>query len=210
MSNIIQFNYNRFYKYYTKNTNLETERSSFNKTVWYYNDLPHHTNQPIETNLSHKYIRIHNTKIYIKKHNNGLLFTIPTEIGDKLWDFHYHFGKTFINDSKSNTNNKNVSIPVVYFHKTIQNPIENGKDIINCYYHTKTDIDLNTFEDMKCLQRDYYMRQLYTPEDFVFIKEIISRPFINQTAGKSRKTRRNRKRRIRKTNRFIQKKKNNI
>ena len=207
MSETIQFNYNRFYKYYTKTTNLETERNSFNQTIWYYNDFPHYMNEPIETNLSHKYIRIHNTKVYIKKHNNGLLFTIPTEIGDKLWDIHYHFGKTFINDSK---NNKNTSIPVVYFHKTIQKPLEKGKDIINCYYHTKIEIDMDNFENIQCLQRSNKMRELYTPEDLIFIKEIISRPFINQTAGKSRKTRRNRKRRIRKTNRFIQKKKNNI
>jgi hypothetical protein len=43
---------------------------------------------------------------------------------------------------------------------------------------------------MKCLQRGNKMRELYTPEDFVYIKEIISRPFGNQTAGKSRRTRR--------------------
>jgi len=54
-------------------------------------------------------------------------------------------------------------------------------------------INLNNFEDMECLQRGNKMRELYTPEDFVYIKEIISKPFGNQTAGKARKTRRKNK-----------------
>ena len=64
MSGTIQFNYNRFYKYYTKISNyLETENRHFNKKIWYYNDFPHDSNEPIETTLSRTYIRIHKSNI---------------------------------------------------------------------------------------------------------------------------------------------------
>ena len=200
MSNSFYFDYDIFYNYYTESSNLETDKQFSKINIWYYASTQ--SREPTKTKLSQKYITINNTKIHIRKLGDSLLFTIPTEIGDKLWDFHFRFGKTII--VKNNENH-----PAVYFHKTIQKPIEKSKENTNCYYPQKINIDINSFQDMKCLQRDYYMRELYTPEDFVFIKEIISRPFLNlkvSTAGKSRKTRHHRKRRIRKTYRFIQKK----
>ena len=185
MSNTFYFDYDIFHNYYTETSHLEKDKKFSKKNVWYY--VSTQSRQPTKKKLSQKYITINNTKIHIRKLGDSLLFTIPTKIDNKLWDFHFHFGKTIIVKNGKN-------IPAVYFHKTLQKPTENGKENINCYYLQKTQIDLDTFEDLKCLQRDYNMKQLYTPEDFVFIKEIISRPFLNQTAGESRKTRRKNKR----------------
>ena len=209
MSNIIQFDYDAFYNYYTNDSNLEKDNSKLNTTIWYYLNAPYKNQPPIDTILSNKYIIINNTKLYIKKlDSNKLLFTIPTLIENKLWDFHYHFGQDNLAIGSKKTKVKKTSL--VFFHKTIQDPSINGKYMNGCYYHSKMQMNMDNFEDIKCLQRKYHMKELYTPEDLIFIKEIISRPFITQTAGKSRKTRRNRKRRVRKTNRFIQKKKYNI
>ena len=75
------------------------------------------------------------------------------------------------------------------------------------------DIDLKTFEQLKCLQRGYKMGELYTEIDFIYVKEIISRPFpekIKKTflealtskkpsgkGGTKNKTKRNRRKSIR-------------
>jgi hypothetical protein len=186
MSNFY-FNYDKFYKYYINDSNLEKEDNSFNDKVWYYENAPYNNQIPEETDLSKLYIMINNKKIHIKKKGNGLLFTIPTKIGDKYWDNHYHFGKRVIVKNK-------IKIPVVYFHKTTQLPNDTGKHTDNCYYRQKMHIDLNIFEEIQCVQSSNKMKNVFTEkDDFVYIKEIISRPFFNQIAGKSRKIRRKNK-----------------
>jgi hypothetical protein len=213
MTNIIQFDYDIFYNYYSNILNLE--ENNRNTIVWYYKNTPHPKQQPFYSKLSNTHIIINNTIVYVKQKGSGFLFTIPKKFNNKWWDFHYHFGKRndFRKMNVKNNSDNDENKTVVYFHKTTQDPENKGKDIKNCYYYPKIEIDMDNFENIQCLQRGNKMSELYTPEDFVYIKEIISRPFLDQkvsTAGKSRKTRRNRKRRIRKTNRFIQKKKNNI
>jgi len=208
MSNIIQFDYETFYNYYTNDSNLEKDNSSLNTTIWYYENTQYKNQQPIDTILSKKYIVINNTKLYIKQLDSSskLLFTIPTLIDNKLWDFHYHFG---IDDlairtkKKKSKKEKDKKIPFVFFHKTIQDPSIHGKDINGCYYEIKMNINLDTFPDMKCLQRKNKMKELYTPEDLVYIIEIISRPFLNKDkkpsgkGGTKKKTRRNRRKSVR-------------
>jgi hypothetical protein len=208
MSDTFQFDYDIFYKYYINNSNIQ----NFNKQqpIAYFYVKNKKTNK-IELSqdiLSKKYIKINDVNVHIKRiGENELLFSIPKKINNILWDDHFHFGK---DDNYTSYSKRNKDIhSVVFFHKTIQIPEENNKKTTGCYYNPLTEIELNNFENMECIQRGNKMRELYTPEDFVYIKEIISRPFLDKkvsTAGKSRKTRRNRKRRIRKTNRFIQKK----
>lgn len=181
------FDYDKFYKYYTNESNLEKEDDTFNDTVWYYTKTPYNNQIPEETELSKFYITINNEKIHIKKQGNGLLFTVPKEKDNKLWDDHYHFGKRVIEKDKKR-------IPVVYFHKTIQLPDVTGKDTKNCYYRQKTHIKLNQFEEMACLQSSNKMKNLFTEEDdFIYIKGIISKPFPNKktstAGGKFRNTR---------------------
>jgi hypothetical protein len=189
------FDYEKFYNYYSDVSNLETNNEKLNPDIYYYSETPNNIQIPIQTTLSDKFITINNTRIFVSSiGKQRLLFTIPTLIDNKWWDFHYHFGKRIINKPKRKSQKRKKPIDGVFFHKTIQKPTENGKENINCYFRQKMNIDLNNFEDMECLQRGNKMRELYTPEDFVFIKEIISRPFLNQTAGKSRKTRRKNKR----------------
>jgi len=57
--------------------------------------------------------------------------------------------------------------------------------------------DLNTFEEMQCVQSTNKMKDVFTEnDDFLYIKEIISRPFFPNkkiNAGKSRNTRRKNK-----------------
>ena len=59
MSNIIQFDYETFYNYYTNDSNLEKDNSSLNTTIWYYENTQYKNQQPIDTILSNK---IHNYK----------------------------------------------------------------------------------------------------------------------------------------------------
>ena len=87
-------------------------------------------------------------------------------------------------------------------------------NVESCYFSPILDIDLKNFEHLKCLQRGYKMGELYLPEDFIYVKEIISRPFpekIKKTflealttnkkssgkGGTKKKTKRNRRKSIR-------------
>ena len=208
MSNIIQFDYDIFYNYYTDPVNLEKNKKK--TTIWYYKNTPHPNQKAVFSKISNKHITINNTILYVKKKGSGFLFTIPKKINNKWWDFHYHFGKR--NDfrnlnvkNKSDTTDENET--VVYFHKTTQDPELNGKDIKNCYYYPKIEIDMNNFENLQCLQRGNKMSELFMSDDFVYIKEIINRPFLEKKestiGGKGRKTRRkNKKINNRKSRRF--------
>ena len=189
MSNIIQFDYDIFYDYYKNQSNLE--KNNKNTIIWYYTTAPHPNQQPVFSNLSNTHITINNNIVYVKQKGSGFLFTIPKKINNKWWDFHYHFGKR--NDFrkmnvKHNSDDNDENKTVVYFHKTTQDPELKGKDIKNCYYYPKIEIDMDNFENIQCLQRGNKMRELYTLEDFVYIKEIISRPFRNLSQTNKKQT----------------------
>jgi hypothetical protein len=112
--------------------------------------------------------------------NDGLLFTIPTQIDDKLWDFHFHFGKTTIQRNKKD-------IKVVFFHKTIQDPQKNGKVRDNCYFPQK--MKIKDIAEIICVQeKNSKMGEkfLEDTDDFNYIKEILSRPFLKPPSNNTK------------------------
>jgi hypothetical protein len=174
--NSFHFDYDIFYKYYTKKSNLTKDESTPLREIWHYKKEKYHNQIPEKTILSNKYITIGTIKIYIsKKDTDGLYFTIPEKKGDKLWDNHFHFGKARIKppDKKYQSNTKDKKIPVVYFHKTTQHPEQDssGKQRKNCYYHPTMQID--NFGEIICLQAmNSKMEKMFLPstEDFHLIK----------------------------------------
>lgn len=184
MSNFY-FNYDTFYKYYTTESHLETDNSS-PKEIWYYLKVCSRNQQPEQSFLSPHFITVNNTKIYISKmgdennKNDGLLFTIPTQIDDKLWDFHFHFGKTTIQRNKTDIN-------VVFFHKTIQDPQKNGKVRDNCYFPQK--MKIKDIAEIICVQeKNSKMGEKFLEgtDDFNYIKEILSRPFLKPPSNNTK------------------------
>ena len=181
MSNSFQFDYDTFYNYYTTQSNLETDPSP--PQISYYSQTS--SKIPIQKKSSNKFIKINNKEIYIthhgQKNKKGLLFTIPPEENSsEMWDDHFHFG---IDDDiriKNPITKKKEKITGIYFHKTVQHPEKGGgKELISCYFLPNLQInrDMKNFEEMECLQRKNKMNQLYTERDFLYLNEIISRPF---------------------------------
>ena len=188
MSNFY-FDYDTFYNYYTTYSKFKPKFSASNKEIWFYRNS--NSKDPETDFLSDKYITIGITKVYIskgKEQNNKdkdeLYFSIPEKIGDKWWDNHFHFGKDYITPPEKQyrpTNAKTNEIPVVFFHKTVQNPLSQRKERKNCYYHQN--MKINEISDIICLQeKNRKMVQHFPIEttDFHLIKEIISRPFLNE------------------------------
>jgi hypothetical protein len=102
------FNYATFYNYYTNPNNVITDKNDCVKLL-FFNKSDKKVSKENNTDEKCNYIIIDGVKIYISetgKSNNykdkngqiisektyGLLFSIPTLIGKKLFDFHYHFG----------------------------------------------------------------------------------------------------------------------
>ena len=156
------FDYDKFYNYYTKDTNVKTKNDGSVPTkIWFYRNS--NSNEPESDILSNKYININGIDIFIsksKEDNNDkseLFFTIPKEIDNKLWDIHFHFGKDIITPpNKKNRSTVNGTVPIVFFHKTIQNTELKGKERKNCYYHQKMKID--NFGKIICLQATYIFK----------------------------------------------------
>jgi hypothetical protein len=121
MSKPFLFNYAKFYNYYTdlSNPNIYTDDKELPKI--HYFSSAEETNPTIYevSTVSNRYITINGVNIYVTKYdkpdkNNSiinnktkllykprptpvknpkeLVFTIPTKIGEKYYDFHYHFG----------------------------------------------------------------------------------------------------------------------
>lgn len=112
------FDYSIFYKYYTNNVNYFIDKNP--NRVWYYYNGPSLTQLPHSSILPNSYIEIKKKRVYITTTSSGgIFFTIPELINGKLWDFHYHF---VLSDIRKSGNY------LIAFHKTIQNPIKNGKE----------------------------------------------------------------------------------
>ena len=181
MSNSFKFDYNLFYNYYTTESNLETDRLP--PQIKYYPQTS--SKIPVLKKASKKFIRIDNKEIYIKQHGQkekkGLLFSLPPEeTASDRWDNHFHFGIDKEIEIKDPISNKKIKITGVYFHKTLQHPEKGGgKEIISCYFLPNMEIknDMKNFKELKCLQRGEKMDQLYTERDFIYLNEIIQRPF---------------------------------
>ena len=123
MSDTIHFNYDLFYNYYTDRHNPKIKTFSENQQIAYFyvKNKKTHKVTLLHDILSKKYITINNKTVHIKKiGKNELLFSIPQEINNILWDNHFHFGKSDTFESHSKRNRDIHS--VVFFHNTIQNP----------------------------------------------------------------------------------------
>jgi hypothetical protein len=191
MSNSFQFDYNLFYKYYTTESNLEKGNPHL---INYYPQT--NSKMPIQKNSSNKFIRIDNKEIYIKRHGQkekmGLLFTLPTEEKNitEIWDNHFHFGIDHNIRTVNPITKKKEIITGVYFHKTLQHPEKGGgKELISCFFLPKMEInrDMKNFKELKCLQRGEKMNQLYTERDFIYLNEIIQRPFREPFVNNTKK-----------------------
>lgn len=191
MNNTIHFDYDLFYNYYTKTHNPKIKTFSKKQPIAYFyvKDKITHKIKLSHDILSNKYIKIDNKLVHIKKMGkNELLFSIPEKINNTLWDNHFHFGKSDTFESHSKRNKDIHS--VVFFHNTIQEPENNNKKSTSCFYNPVTDIELNNFENIECIQRGNKMGELFTKDDLIIIKEIISLPFLAIAGRRPRKTRR--------------------
>ena len=221
MSNTIQFDYDIFYNYYTNDDHLKINKTK--QEIQYYTKT--FSKEPVIKTVSNNYILIDNDRVYVTKlvekdkdiEKKELLFSIPNKENalDKS-DNHFHFGIDINGEIYDKNLKQTITMPIIFFHKTIQHPEKGGKEMINCYFHPKMEMNMNTFEDMKCLQRGYKMRELYTKQDFIYIKEIINRPFLKSLennkkktflealtgkGGTKKKTRRNRRKSVRRNRR---------
>lgn len=110
-----RFNYDEFFKYYTKSNKILIDHDTPRPTVWFFtpdktlirelkkkkkNKKTNQTDESIpmiinHSSLSDKYVLINDVKVYIRilgDNNDELIFTIPTEMHGRLFDFHYHIG----------------------------------------------------------------------------------------------------------------------
>ena len=179
----INFDYSIFYSYYTDPLNISLDLSvkpDLNYFPNYFDPIQFSIPKP----CPNEYITIKNIRIFISTgNNNRLYFTIPTFNANKFWDDHYHFGlrKNFI-DYKSQPKR---TYNVVFFHKTIQNPLTNGKELpTNCYF--EDNISLANIDKIVCQQASSTnTMESKFPQEIDIIREIISRPFFGiQYGGK--------------------------
>jgi hypothetical protein len=187
----MRFDYNTFYNYYTNPANQKKARSY---KIYFY-----HNNNPKEhyTHTSNEIITIDRKNYYVKRNTgapHSLQFTMPFYSKGKWWDNHYHFGL----DPQFKNRHTGQTIPVIYFHKTVQNTTLSvpNKTHINCYFPADQDVD--NLEIADCLETS--SSQLgsshkfpSTHPDFHIIQEIIRRPFYGIMFGGKRCTKKNKK-----------------
>lgn len=188
-NNSIKFNLNKFLNYYKdpNNPHIYTEPNQLT-TSYYY------TNKIIKRGpLSQRYIRINGEKLYITtyiKHGiEHILFTIPKNVNGVLWDDHYHFGLNVQYPSMRKTR-KTHNVRAIFFHKTIQLPNGNkgSKTSKKCFFYDN--IPLKYISRVKCVSDGTKrMKDIFpiTSDDYLYIHEIIRRPFYEVKKGGLRK-----------------------
>lgn len=191
MSNYI-FNYNKFYNFYTNQKNLITNKDDsvvlhfFNKSTKKGTKIPKIC-EPKQTDERCQYVIINGYKIYIadysktgraenqKEDSKELLFSIPTEIHGKLYDFHYHFG---------------ISFETIFFHKTEQciscseNTVDkpyDGKGFykhLDCYF--LDNIPIKNIRNIICENEQSFTLEtaLKNEIDLKILEKLMSRPFV--------------------------------
>lgn len=172
------FKYDTFYKFYSNLSNLLEDDSPRPIVKFYrYDSLPR-GQLPESDQLPKHYMEIMGSRVYIRINSKkrSLMFVVPKLIGDTLWDFHYHFGLRTIH-GRPNGNN---TMDVIYFHKTYQDPIKQGKTHKRCFF-----ADKSLFEDIRQImcqeKKSGTMANEFTDiEDLQIISEIISIPFVGQ------------------------------
>lgn len=141
-----KFDYDKFYNYYTDvSNNCMKDLTNENTKLYFYRNIKN-SKPPVTTDLSCHYILIDDVKVYITPvpiknniDNKALLFTIPTKIDDKFYDFHYHFGLRALN--KEDMYNE---IEDIFF---ISNPNSTQTKTIKNKNKIKPNIELYTTED---------------------------------------------------------------
>jgi hypothetical protein len=192
-----RFDYTTFLNYYQDPRNVNQEPLPRPNVQFYDNN----TGIPYDASLGNTSIVINHKKYFIriKPQRHGMLadsitFTLPTVFQDAsgLWDVHYHFGIRNIDiRNRSALSKRRVrrnQHPVVYFHKTSQEPHKNNKRHENCYFWLDEPIyDLTLIPDIDCLQTaDSQMKRLNS-EDVAVVGELIRRPFYGIHYGGRRK-----------------------
>lgn len=196
----INFDINKFLSYYKDTTNPDIQIDPTQLVTHFY--IKNSKNKYIEVSnpLSQRFITINEEKLYITNYIDKykvehILFTIPTEINGILWDFHYHFGlkKNYISQRSTRTSDNRIG--AIFFHKTIQDPINKERTSIDCHFHRK--IDLTNVSRIKCVSHPTNRMSdefPITSEDYMYIEEILRRPFIGiKRGGRIRKSVKKRK-----------------
>lgn len=193
--NSIKFNLNKFLNYYTdpNNPHIYTDTNQLTTSYFY-------THKIIKTEpLSQRYIRINGKKLYIthyiKNGTDHILFTTPKNVNGALWDDHYHFGLDVNYPSKRYTRkSKTATVRAIFFHKTIQIPKgknKGRKKSRKCYFYDN--IPLKYIARVKCVSDGTKrMNHVFpvTSDDYLYIHEIIRRPFYEVKKGGYKKTQR--------------------
>lgn len=189
-----RFNYTRFLNYYTDASNVEIDNNP--PITNYFHGGVQKTKTPGPT-----YITIQGKKYYINvlPSNNRtpdkIIFSDPVDIGGTLYDNHYHFG---ISNNFTNQNvayRKKQVFPVIFFHKTVQEPDKKETEHTRCYFLTDQNIhDVTKFSDIPCVQNSTSKMGIQFPltgPDIEVIREIVRRPFygVLLNGGKQRRCR---------------------
>lgn len=188
-----KFDINDFFHYYKDPSNPYIFTDNHNYITHFYDE----NNIEVSKPLSQRYIKVNGEKLYITNYYDDenvehMLFTIPNDVSGVLWDDHYHFGLETNYKSNRNTRRRDIEIiPAIFFHKTIQRPFRGKKDAPRCHFYEKA--PLYRIGEIKCVSdRKKRMKHIFptnTP-DFIYIKEIIERPFYRRGGG-GKKTRKN-------------------
>jgi hypothetical protein len=171
------FDYSQFIAYYTNPQNLLQDVSQ-RPNLHYFKDLITIPNQlPISKICPTDYITVGGIRVYISTGpNNRIYFTIPTMQNQMFWDDHYHFGirKGFVDY----TSKPKRTYDVVFFHKTLQDPFNNGKyPPTNCYFEDQ--LPISQVENIICMQGSATNTMISKfPQEIDIVREIICRPFL--------------------------------
>jgi hypothetical protein len=199
---IMRFNYDTFYNYYTNPVNVTQDVS---QAIQYF----HGSSIPRQEFTGTTSIMVGGQKYYIKIKpmsgdmlKNSIMFTLPTilpshnsiQLPNIPWDIHYHFGMKRI--KSRNQKHRGKYLDVVYFHKTVQEPLHTVNKISkNCYFLPNANIDqIKHFDCLETEMHDMTHHFKVGSRDLRVIEELIRRPFYGiHYGGHSR--RRTKKRR---------------
>jgi hypothetical protein len=180
------FDFGQFYNFYTdvNNKMIFTDTRTNRPLVYFYTrDVKTYAFIDVGKAMSTQYITSYGIKVFITKHGNGLLFSIPKLINGRFWDFHYHVG---LNVAFKDLND-NVTKHMIFFHKTIQIPSKNEKEQKRCYFQdqlTITDVRnivCKNNKQSKTMSQNFPFDHV---KDIEIISDILTRPWTRvQTGG---------------------------
>lgn len=172
MRSVPILNYQEFYDYYSNfitGQKLQTTVSYF--PMGYVRDQ-----QRIDAKLSADIINIDNTIFHISKLGDGLKFTYPVTINNLLWDFHYHFG---LEPNRFKHRITKQPAPMIYLHKTTQDPNKPGKEHFRC--HIEDNVPLDDIDMLICHEKvQGTLASQFKDRELELIKLILLKPQYSQ------------------------------